>query len=135
MRKERFSRIDRERAEAAVRAYPLKQAALKRLRENLIRLRQTQTEFADRAAADRLAQLDRACANLEVEIGLCEAEINTFDGALALLDDEERLVVERMLLAPIRDAAGELSEALCVETATVYRRRQSALEKIAAYLP
>ena len=128
MRKMRCSREARELAEAAVRTYPLKQAALERLREN-------QAELADRAAADQLARLDRACAKLEVEIGLCEAELHTFDGALALLDDEERLVDERMLIAPIRDAAGELSEELCVEIATVYRRRQSALEKIAAYLP
>ena len=119
-----------ERAETMLRTYAQKRRALRLLEETLELLRQTAVVAGDPEAA----AFETRCRELELRIGLAKAELLVAERMLECLDTDERLVVERMLIEPIRDAAGELSEALCVETATVYRRRRRALEKLAAYL-
>lgn len=51
------------------------------------------------------------------------------DKALAILDDEERLVLDRFYTHPAKGNVGELCERLNVEQATVYRKRDSALRR------
>lgn len=51
------------------------------------------------------------------------------DKALAVLDDEERLVLDRFYIHRAKGNVGELCERLNVEQATVYRRRDSALRR------
>ena len=68
-------------------------------------------------------------------IGLNRIETEAVEQALERLNREERLVLDAMLIAPVPEAADRLCSALNVETATVYRRRRAALEKLTAYLP
>lgn len=49
------------------------------------------------------------------------------DKALAVLDDEERLVLDRFYIHRAKGSVGELCERLNVEQSTVYRRRDGAL--------
>jgi len=49
------------------------------------------------------------------------------DKALAVLDDEERLVLDRIYIHRAKGAVGELCERLHVEQSTVYDRRDKAL--------
>ena len=51
------------------------------------------------------------------------------DKALAVLDNEERLVLDRFYIHWTRGNVGELCERLNVEQATVYRKRDSALRR------
>lgn len=51
------------------------------------------------------------------------------DKALAALDDEERLVLDRFYIHRAKGNVGELCERLNVEQATVYRKRDSALRR------
>ena len=51
------------------------------------------------------------------------------DKALAVLDDEERLVLDRFYIHRAKGNVGELCERLNVEQATVYRKRDSALRR------
>ena len=52
------------------------------------------------------------------------------DKALAVLDDEERLVLDRFYIHRAKGNVGELCERLNVEQATVYRKRDSALRRL-----
>ena len=51
------------------------------------------------------------------------------DKALAVLDNEERLVLDRFYIHRAKGNVGELCERLNVEQATVYRKRDSALRR------
>ena len=51
------------------------------------------------------------------------------DKALAVLDDEEQLVLDRFYIHRAKGNVGELCERLNVEQATVYRKRDSALRR------
>ena len=51
------------------------------------------------------------------------------DKALAVLDDEERLVLDRFYIHRAKGNVGELCERLNVVQATVYRKRDSALRR------
>lgn len=51
------------------------------------------------------------------------------DKALAVLDDEERLVLDYFYIHRAKGNVGELCERLNVEQATVYRKRDSALRR------
>ena len=51
------------------------------------------------------------------------------DKALAVLDDEERLVLDRFYIHRAKGNVGDLCERLNVEQATVYRKRDSALRR------
>lgn len=51
------------------------------------------------------------------------------DKALAVLDDEERLVLERLFIHPVKGAVKSLSEQLNIDERTVSRRRNSAIRR------
>lgn len=55
--------------------------------------------------------------------------VSQVDKALAVLDDEERLTLDRFYLHPIKGAIDDLCEQMNVEKATVYRRRENALRR------
>lgn len=65
----------------------------------------------------------------ELENNLQEAEIwvEGVDRALAVLTDEERLVLDRFYIHPGRGNVERLCEELCVEKSSVYRRRDRAI--------
>lgn len=53
--------------------------------------------------------------------------VSMVDKALAVLDDEERLVLDRFYIHQRKGNVGELCERLNVEQSSVYRKRDSAL--------
>lgn len=55
--------------------------------------------------------------------------VSMVDKALAVLDDEERLVLDRFYTHPAKGNVGELCERLHVEQSTVYRKRDNALRR------
>jgi len=55
--------------------------------------------------------------------------VSQVDKALAILDDEERLVLDKFYIHRAKGNVGELCERLNVEQATVYRKRDSALRR------
>ena len=67
----------------------------------------------------------------ELKRRLKEARLWTaqVDKALAVLGEEEKLVLDRFYIHRAKGNAGELCERLNVEQATVYRKRDSALRR------
>lgn len=55
--------------------------------------------------------------------------VSIVDGGLSVLDEEERLVLERLFIHPVKGALKSLSEQLNIDNTTVYRRRDSALRR------
>lgn len=55
--------------------------------------------------------------------------VSQVDKALSILSDEERLVLDRFYLHPIKGIIDDLCERLNIEKATVYRRRDDALRR------
>lgn len=55
--------------------------------------------------------------------------VDQVDKALAVLDDEERLVLGKFYIHPAKGNINELCERLNVEKATVYRKRDNALRR------
>lgn len=55
--------------------------------------------------------------------------VSMVDKALNILTDEERLVLERLFIHPMKSSMGALSEQLSIDKTTVYHRRDSALRK------
>lgn len=55
--------------------------------------------------------------------------VSMVDKALAVLNDEERLVLDRFYTHPAKGNVGELCERLHVEQSTVYRKRDNALRR------
>lgn len=61
--------------------------------------------------------------------------LDQLNRGLSALTDEERLVLDRMYINPKKGMTMALCEALEVEVATVYRRRNKALEKLTRAMP
>lgn len=55
--------------------------------------------------------------------------VSMVDKALAVLDDEERLVLDRFYIHQVKGVIEDLCGRLNVEKATVYRRRDNALRR------
>lgn len=55
--------------------------------------------------------------------------VSMVDKALAVLNDEERLVLDRFYIHPAKGNVGDLCERLNVEQSTAYRRRDNALRR------
>lgn len=53
------------------------------------------------------------------------------DEAMQVLSPEERLVADRLLIYPRKGGAQQLCQMLNVEQASIYRRRDKVLEKLA----
>lgn len=53
--------------------------------------------------------------------------VSMVDKALGVLDEEERLVLDKFYIHRVKGAVGELCERLNVEQSTIYRKRDSAL--------
>ena len=67
---------------------------------------------------------------LEKRLEECKAEVAAAEAVLGLLTPEEREVVEVMLVENRRCASVELADRLHVGISTVYRLRNSAVEKL-----
>ena len=65
------------------------------------------------------------------EYGVQRQAVEIMDVALQVLTPEERLVAERLLIHPQRGAVQQLCQILNLEQASIYRRRDRVLEKLA----
>ena len=61
-------------------------------------------------------------------------QIRTLEEGLQQLSPEERLILQKLIILPERGNVALLCQLLNVEECTVYRRKQKALERLAAYL-
>lgn len=78
------------------------------------------------------AMLSNIVQRDELKQRLWEARLWVFavDKALEVLDDDERLVLDRFYIHRARKALDSLCEQLCVEKTTVYRLRDQALRRV-----
>ena len=58
-----------------------------------------------------------------------KAWVEMVDAGLQVLNEEERLVLDRMLICPLHGNLDRVCDELGMERATVYRRRDAALRK------
>lgn len=58
-----------------------------------------------------------------------KAWVEMVDAGLRVLNEEERLVLDRMLICPLHGNLDRVCDELGMERATVYRRRDAALRK------
>ena len=100
-----------------LKEYPVLRATAENLQE--------QIAYKKAAGADRL-ELDVLLKRLSDTKYIKDQ----LDRGLSALTEEERLILERMYLRPAKGGTMALCEALEVELATVYRRRNKAIEKL-----
>ena len=107
---------------------------IKRLESAYTGLRSASTENAPVSGGGGTRE-DCVLSNIvlrdELKRRLKEARLWTaqVDNALAVLGEEEKLVLDRFYIHRAKGNAGELCERLNVEQATVYRKRDSALRR------
>ena len=68
---------------------------------------------------------------LQLRMEATETWVQAVESAIDGLEPEDQLVLRRFYLEPGTGIAEELCEALCVERAAVYRRRDRALKRFA----
>ena len=107
---------------------------IKRLESAYTGLRSASTENAPVSGGGGTRE-DCVLSNIvlrdELKRRLKEARLWTaqVDKALAVLGEEDKLVLDRFYIHRAKGNAGELCERLNVEQATVYRKRDSALRR------
>ena len=107
---------------------------IKRLESAYTGLRSASTENAPVSGGGGTRE-DCVLSNIvlrdELKRRLKEARLWTaqVDKALAVLGEEEKLVLDRFYIHRAKGNAGELCERMNVEQATVYRKRDSALRR------
>lgn len=105
---------------------------IKRLESAYTGLRSASTENAPVSGGGGTRE-DCALSNIvlrdELKRRLKEARlwVAQVDKALAVLDDEERLVLDRFYIHRTKDSVGELCDRLNLEKTAVYDRREKAL--------
>lgn len=67
----------------------------------------------------------------ELETALEHAKlwVSATQRALTALTEEERMILQQMVISPQRGGVAQLCEKLCCEHSSVYRKRDRALEK------
>ena len=61
-------------------------------------------------------------------------DLQRMEEALDTLNEDEREIIEKMFINPMPRAGDKLCEILCIELASVYRRRNKGLKKLGIYL-
>lgn len=82
------------------------------------------------------AILNNLCRRQELERQLEQVQLwcSVVDGALAVLTEQERLVLDRFYIHPSKGNLDRLCEDLCLEKSQVYARRDSALHRFTTAL-
>ena len=79
---------------------------------------------------NRKQRLEKRLRQLEEQ----RAAVQTMDEALKTLTPEERLVLEHLVIAPRSGSGEQLCQMLGLELSSVYRRKDRALQRLAAAL-
>lgn len=81
------------------------------------------------AEDDRLINLIVRKSKIESSLRRTADSVGAVEAGLLILNEEERHVLDLFYITPAKGNVFRLCEDLCVEQATVYRRRDSALRK------
>lgn len=131
----------KQEAAERLRTYALRKQALtalpQQIREAQLYRESIQATRTDGAAVSGGAsvQEDRLLGSLayqeelERRLAVTEAYVSGIEAALQALTEEEQLVLDRFYIHPQRGNADKLCEELCVERASVYRRKDQALRR------
>lgn len=108
------------------------QAELRRLEDDMTRIRSATTDgtpVSGGTSTREDAIVNNIARREELKLAMKEARawVKIVDSGLAVLDEEERLVLERFYIHRAKGNVDRLCEELNVEKATVYRRRDGAL--------
>ena len=122
-----------------LRSYEAKRTALTTIPEEIRRLEEDAAGIRaadldrDPVSGGGSAREDRLLTNIvhrqELERALRQARawVGIVEAGLAVLDPEERRILDRFYIHRARDNVARLCEELAVEQSTVYRRRDKAL--------
>ena len=111
----------------------------KRLEEDAQRIRAASTD-ATPVQGGGSAREDMLLSNIvlreELQRRLSDAIrwVNIVDAGLAVLSDEDRLVLDRFYIHPMRGNVERLCDELAVEKAAVYKRKEKALRRFTVAL-
>lgn len=122
-----------------LKCYEAKRTSLERAREELRRLEDDMTRIRSATtdgtpvSGGTSTREDAIVNNItrreELKVAMREATawVKIVDGGLAVLDDEERHILDRLYIHRAMENVERLCDELHVEVATVYRRRDKAL--------
>lgn len=129
----------KQEAMEKLRQYTARQSALEDIPNDIAAL-EIEAEGLRSARTDGIsvkssgtAREDRLIGNIvrreELKLALTQARnwVNRVERGLNALDEEERLVLRMLYIQPAKGNVDRLCEILCVEQASVYRRRDKAL--------
>ena len=112
---------------------------IKRLEEDAQRIRAASTD-ATPVQGGGSAREDMLLSNIvhreELQRRLSDALrwVEIVDGGLAVLSDEDRLVLDRFYIHPMRGNVDRLCDDLAIEKAAVYKRKEKALRRFTVAL-
>ena len=112
---------------------------IKRLEEDAQRIRAASTD-ATPVQGGGSTREDMLLSNIvhreELKRRLSDALrwVDIVDGGLAVLSDEDRLVLDRFYIHPMRGNVDRLCDELAVEKAAVYKRKEKALRRFTVAL-
>ena len=112
---------------------------IKRLEEDAQRIRAASTD-ATPVQGGGSAREDMLLSNIvhreELQRRLSDALrwVDIVDAGLAVLSDEDRLVLDRFYIHPMRGNVDRLCDELAVEKAAVYKRKEKALRRFTVAL-
>ena len=123
-----------------LRQYAVKLAALQEIPQDILNL-EAAVYNAHGARTDKIvvknsgsgedALINNIVRREELAIALEQAEkwVNRVDRGLAALAEEEKLILQMLYIQPLKGNVDRLCEKLCVEQASVYRKRDKALRR------
>lgn len=112
---------------------------IKRLEEDAQRIRAASTD-ATPVQGGGSAREDMLLSNIvhreELQRRLSDARrwVDIVDGGLSVLTDDDRLVLDRFYIHPMRGNVDRLCDELAVEKAAVYKRKEKALHRFTVAL-
>lgn len=112
---------------------------IKRLEEDAQRIRAASTD-ATPVQGGGSTREDMLLSNIvhreELQRRLSDAQrwVDIVDGGLSVLTDDDRLVLDRFYIHPMRGNVDRLCDELAVEKAAVYKRKEKALHRFTVAL-
>lgn len=112
---------------------------IKRLEEDAQRIRAASVDSTP-VQGGGSAREDMLLTNIvhreELQRRLSDAQrwVDIVDGGIAVLSDEDRLVLDRFYIHPMRGNVDRLCDDLAIEKAAVYKRKEKALRRFTVAL-
>lgn len=112
---------------------------IKRLEEDAQRIRAASTDATPVHGGGRSRE-DMLLSNIvqreELQRRLSDAQrwVDIVDGGLSVLTDDDRLVLDRFYIHPMRGNVDRLCDDLAIEKAAVYKRKEKALRRFTVAL-